>query len=84
VCFQIPRIKVGVQLPEHGVPGHVVPVQHRVFVPEPRVVPAVKEYTPRKGIFLAGACTGAKTVPETVAEARSAALSIHNYLKNLQ
>ena len=40
--------------------------------------------SPRKGIFLAGACTGAKTVPETVAEARSAALSIHNYLKNLQ
>jgi len=38
----------------------------------------------RKGIFLAGACTGAKTVPETVAEARSAALSIHRYLKSLQ
>lgn len=40
--------------------------------------------SPRKGVFLAGACTGAKTVPETVAEARSAALAIHNYLKDLQ
>ena len=34
----------------------------------------------RRGIFLAGASTGAKTVPETVAEARAAALAIHNYL----
>ena len=34
----------------------------------------------RPGIFLAGACTGTKTVPETVAEARAAVLSIHNYL----
>ena len=34
----------------------------------------------RSGIFLAGACTGTKTVPETVAEARAAVLSIHNYL----
>ncbi len=36
----------------------------------------------RPGIFLAGACTGTKTVPETVAEARAATLSIHNYLKD--
>ena len=35
----------------------------------------------RPGIFFAGACTGTKTVPETISEARSAALSIHNYLK---
>lgn len=34
------------------------------------------------GIFYAGACTGTKTVPETLAEARAAALEIHNYLKN--
>ena len=34
----------------------------------------------RRGIFFAGACTGTKTVPETVAEARAAALDIHNYL----
>ena len=33
-----------------------------------------------RGIFLAGASTGAKTLPETVAEARAAALAIHNYL----
>ena len=34
----------------------------------------------RPGVFFAGACTGAKTVPETLAEARSAALAIHQYL----
>ena len=33
------------------------------------------------GVFYAGACTGTKTVPETVAEARAAALDIHLYLK---
>ena len=37
----------------------------------------------RPGIYFAGACTGPKTVPETVAEARSAALAIHSYLENL-
>ncbi|MDO5322213.1 MAG: FAD-dependent oxidoreductase [Bacteroidia bacterium] len=37
----------------------------------------------RPGIFFAGACTGPKTVPETIAEARSAALSIHSYLESL-
>lgn len=36
------------------------------------------------GIFYAGACTGTKTVPETVAEARAAVLSIHNYITNQQ
>lgn len=34
----------------------------------------------RPGIFFAGACTGTKTVPETVAEARAAALDVLNYL----
>lgn len=34
----------------------------------------------QQGIFYAGACTGTKTVPETLAEARAAALSIHTYL----
>ncbi|MCF0177970.1 MAG: CoB--CoM heterodisulfide reductase iron-sulfur subunit A family protein [Bacteroidales bacterium] len=38
--------------------------------------------SPRKGIFYAGACTGTKTVPETISEARAAALTIHNYLKD--
>ena len=32
------------------------------------------------GFFYAGACTGTKTVPETLAEARAAALDIHRYL----
>ena len=35
----------------------------------------------RDGIFYVGTCTGPKTVPETVAEARSAALNVYNYLK---
>lgn len=34
----------------------------------------------RSGVFYAGACTGAKTVPETLAEADTAALNIHRYL----
>ena len=33
-----------------------------------------------RGIFYAGAVTGPKTVPETLAEARSAALNIHAFL----
>jgi heterodisulfide reductase subunit A len=40
--------------------------------------------TGSKGVFLAGTATGPKTVPETVAEARAAALAIHNYLVSLQ
>lgn len=35
----------------------------------------------RPGIFFAGACTGAKTIPESIAEARAAALSIYNYIQ---
>lgn len=34
--------------------------------------------SPRNGIYYAGACTGPKTVPETLAEARSAVLEIHS------
>lgn len=34
--------------------------------------------SPTDGVFYAGACTGPKTVPETLAEARSAALAIHS------
>lgn len=37
--------------------------------------------SPRKGIFYAGTCTGPKTVPETLAEARSAALCVHDFLQ---
>jgi len=36
----------------------------------------------RPGIFYAGACTGTKTVPETLAEANAAVLAIHKYLSN--
>ncbi|MDO4735485.1 MAG: FAD-dependent oxidoreductase [Bacteroidia bacterium] len=35
-----------------------------------------------KGVFYAGACTGPKTIPDTLHEARAAALQIHNYLKD--
>lgn len=34
----------------------------------------------KKGIFYAGACTGPKTIPEAIAEARAAALEIDRYL----
>lgn len=34
----------------------------------------------RPGIFYAGACTGPKTIPETLAEARSAVLDIHSHI----
>lgn len=36
--------------------------------------------THAKGIFLAGACTGPKSLPDTLQDARSAAESIHRYL----
>lgn len=36
----------------------------------------------RRGLFFAGACTGPKTVPETLTEARSAALRINEYLSD--
>ena len=38
----------------------------------------------RPGVFFAGACTGAKTIPETLAEARSAALNVYSYVKGLK
>lgn len=40
--------------------------------------------SPRKGVFYAGACTGPKTVPETLAEARSAVLEIHSDITSRQ
>ena len=36
--------------------------------------------SPKEGVYYAGACTGPKTVPETLAEARSAALAIHSHI----
>lgn len=35
----------------------------------------------KPGVFMAGACTGPKTLPDSLHEARAAALAIHNYLK---
>ncbi len=40
--------------------------------------------SPKEGVFYAGACTGPKTVPETLAEARAAALEMHLYIKGLE
>lgn len=36
--------------------------------------------SPKARVYYAGACTGPKTVPETLAEARSAALEIHSHI----
>lgn len=36
-----------------------------------------------EGLFFSGCATGAKTLPDTLHEARSAALQIHSYLKKL-
>ncbi len=38
----------------------------------------------KPGIFYAGACTGPKTLPDSLHEARAAALAINNYIKNLE
>lgn len=35
-----------------------------------------------RGVFLAGSCTSPKTLPDTIAEARSAALEVFNYINN--
>ena len=40
--------------------------------------------SPKEGVFYAGACTGPKTVPETLAEARAAALKVHLFIKGLE
>ncbi|MBO5854091.1 MAG: CoB--CoM heterodisulfide reductase iron-sulfur subunit A family protein, partial [Bacteroidales bacterium] len=37
--------------------------------------------TKEKGVFVAGACTSPKTLPDTIAEARAAAMEVFNYLK---
>ena len=39
--------------------------------------------TREKGIFLAGACTGPKTIPETLADAKAAAITIDEYLRGV-
>lgn len=39
--------------------------------------------TSQKGVFVAGTCTGPKTIAETIADARSAAIQVSNYLQSL-
>ena len=39
-------------------------------------------YSGKPGLFFAGACTGPKTLPDTLNEASSAALKIHNYINS--
>lgn len=39
-----------------------------------------KNLTHFEGIFLAGACTGPKTIPDTLADARAAAVEVMEYL----
>lgn len=50
------------------------------FVPEDEHFKTVNSN--RKGIFYAGACTGPKTIENTIIEARAAALEIAGYLNN--
>ena len=38
--------------------------------------------TKERGVFVAGACTSPKTLPDTLAEARAAAIEVFNYLSN--
>ena len=35
-----------------------------------------------KGVFVVGSCTSPKTLPDTLSEARSAAMEVFNYLTN--
>jgi len=39
-------------------------------------------HTHEKGVFVAGTCTGPKTIPETLADARGAVVAIDEYLRN--
>lgn len=49
---------------------------------QPADVYTGRNLTSRPGVFLAGACTGPKSIPETVADALGAADAISDYLKN--
>jgi heterodisulfide reductase subunit A2 len=49
---------------------------------KPRTNIIEENYSSVKGVFIAGASTGPKTIVETMNDARSAALNIHNYLSN--
>ena len=39
-------------------------------------------HTHQKGVFVAGACTGPKTIPETLADARGAVVAIDEYMRS--
>ncbi len=43
-----------------------------------------KNISSKKGIFLAGTCTGPKTIAETIADARSAAFEVLSYLQTVK
>ena len=60
-----------------------LPVDSDGFLKSMDNVTAIIE-SPKEGVFYAGACTGPKTVPETLAEARAAALEVHLYIKSLE
>lgn len=49
---------------------------------ETDATPLQLQNSTRPGIFFAGACTGPKTLPDSLNEASSAALAIHNYVKS--
>ncbi len=51
------------------------------FMPQNNIVNPNASTKP--GLFFAGACTGPKTLPETLSEARAAALQIHQYLQTI-
>ena len=49
------------------------------FFETPGTMPNLHE-SGKPGVFFAGACTGPKTLPDTLNEASAAALKIHNYI----
>lgn len=49
---------------------------------ETDATPLQLQNSSKPGIFFAGACTGPKTLPDSLNEASAAAIAIHNYIKN--
>ena len=48
------------------------------FLPKDTILEPCR--TKESGLFIAGTCTGPKTLPETLSEARATAIQVHNYL----
>ena len=69
-CVENPKIAsmTGVHVGEDG-----------FFMPRDMLLRTTESHS--KGIFFAGATTGPKTIPETLNEARAAAMAIDNYFK---